>query len=129
MKYEIKENGVVCGGEANLNLKLLGDIYLVEYDGYIKLGKKVFGKFIGKTQDFRGSYRIIKRVLGESFLKKTKTFEVDGILFKKKSDTSFEGTTKGTKITIYLKFDSKDPVDIIKIHAENKIATCEAVKC
>ena len=125
MRYMLKETSNVCGGHIDLELRPMGQIYDAHYEVFVKIGKRIFGKFIGSNQEFSGSYRIHQNTLSEAFIKNTKEFEIEGVKFTKQGDSKYlsvftfsSGDVKG-KIDFWR--DGKDPVDIKKIYASAPI--------
>lgn len=128
MYYKVVKDGLVYDGGVSLNVNLLHSVYEISYHLKIRIGKSIWGAFIGKTVSERGSIRIPKYVMSERHIKDVPCFNVQGVQFTKKSEGVFTFHKKLVKGTVYFGFDGNDPVEILKISMKTPIVDAVFIK-
>ena len=116
MIYSILESGIIRGGTLTIDLNLLEDVYEANYSLDVKLGKKIFGRWVplpGFSKS--GSVRIDKQYLSEDFIKANDSFTVNGKTFQKEAYDLLSVATDGIVIQIGISYDGNDPVEITSI--------------
>jgi hypothetical protein len=112
--YKISENGILMGGNIECDVDRGDNYWNVAYKGKIKIGKKVWGKFIGNVQEFAGSKRIPLQYLSEEFLKDNNSFKVENVTFTKMAEDLFTINVEGKNCNgkVLISRDGFDPVEI-----------------
>ena len=129
MIYSIVESGIIRGGTLTIDLNLLEDVYEANYSLDVKLGKRVFGKWIplpGFSKS--GSVRINKLYLSEDFIRNNDTFTVNGKTFQREALDLFSVNTDGIVIEIGVSYDGNDPIEITSIETEFNGYSIKAIK-
>jgi hypothetical protein len=120
MRYNIVESGMIRGGSLEVNLTLLEDTYQADWSADIKLGKRVFGKWLplpGFSKS--GSERIPKDLLSEEYIRTNDTLSVKGYVFTKQAMDHFTtGQNNDVNIDLFFRFDANDPAEIVTIYVE-----------
>ena len=120
MRYNIEQSGLIRGGTVDVTLNDMGDVYDCQWSAEIKLGKKIFGKWIplpGFSKS--GSERISKDVLSEAYIRENDAFKYGSFAFYKQADDHLTtGQNNDVNIDLYLRFDGMDPVEINMIYVE-----------
>jgi hypothetical protein len=112
MRYEIRGNSLLRGG-ADVNISQVGDIYILSGHVSAEVGKKVFGKWITvKSLEKDFSIRVPKEKLTEVFVENTDEFQIDGVVFKRKTPEEFSLAAQSASGTVKYKCDGFDPIDV-----------------
>lgn len=117
MRYKITQ-GPVYDGHVDLDVRPIGDVCQIAWKLKARIGTKVWGRFIGKTVRKDGNLRIDRKILSESFMKKTSSFSCMGAEFTKKTDTCFSFNKKGIGGKICIGYDGLDPIEINKVEID-----------
>lgn len=116
MRLTIAEDGLIRGGEINISLNDVADIYEANYSVRVDLGKKVFGKWIPiPGYSTSGTFRVPKRYLSESWLASQDFFVVDGVSFARVNADLYNVEGPGWSGGVELFRDGFDPVEFNEI--------------
>lgn len=125
LRLNIIQSGAIYDGHIDLDLIDSGESWNVNYFVHIRIGKKVWGKFVGGEKDFRGTTSIPKNFLTESWLEQTTNFDYAGahlrrlqrdIWFFEKDQVSGQAS---------LRFDG-DPVEPFEVNCETPLGRITA---
>ena len=126
MILNIKQSGPIYDGSLEYKIQPVGLLYLVDYRAKVRIGRKVFGKFIGKEQTFKGSIRIEQRLLSEEFVKVTNELTIKGVSFQRASGNKFRFNKGPVFGNVTFALDGFDPVSISRIKASTPLGKIEA---
>lgn len=119
MQFKVSGPGLVYGGHAKMNLNQVEDCYLVDYSIAILLGRKIFGRFVGKTLSYSGQLRVPSTMFSEANLKICSDLAFNGMKLTKVSQEAnsalFLFSKSDVSGQIYFTFDGLDPVEIQRI--------------
>ena len=115
MKLSSGKSGPILDAVVKATLNQVGDVYDVDWKLKVRIGRKVWGKFIGKTEKESGSIRIPKKNLREEYLRTTETCEIAGLKLKRVKEGHFKFEKGQAKGDVYFGFDGHDPVEIRRI--------------
>lgn len=115
MKFRILESGMIRGGSLDVVLHENGDVYDCDYSAELKLGKKVFGKWIALPGISRsGSARIDRKYLSETYIANmTGDIDISGVVVSKSSDSLLRFRKNDVVGFVTISMDGLDPVEII----------------
>lgn len=111
MYYRAFGPGVLDGG-ANVNIANLGEVYSVDYSLSVRIGKKIFGKFIGKTLSYSGNVRVPAEMMSEKFIAENNGISFGKVSAHKVAADKFKFSAGPCEGVIYLAFDGLDPVEV-----------------
>jgi hypothetical protein len=115
MKYNIKGDNV--RGSVDVNITLLEQLYIINYDASLNIGKMIFGKFVKlNSQQYKNSIEVSKQYLSEEWLKQNKEASIRGLKLVKVTDLLWKFSKNSVHGDIYFNYDGIDPVEVMQIN-------------